>query len=106
MLVPLVFLLLAPLATGLPSTGLLRGRTPTLGLVTSVLDELIGTVGNTLVSVAGRLPSGPGLTPDTFSPPGLLHPQPTDVAAPVVDLGYARYQGYYNAKVDMNIYRG
>jgi len=27
-------------------------------------------------------------------------------AAPVVDLGYSQYQGYYDAKFDRNVYKG
>ena len=30
----------------------------------------------------------------------------SDVAAPVVDLDYAKYAGYYNSTFDLNIYRG
>lgn len=44
--------------------------------------------------------------PDRLTPPGLLTPQSTAVPAPVVDLGYAQYAGYFNATFHMNIYRG
>lgn len=30
----------------------------------------------------------------------------SDAEAPIVDLGYARYQGYYNSTFDLNVYRG
>ncbi|KAK3934071.1 lipase 2 [Diplogelasinospora grovesii] len=32
--------------------------------------------------------------------------QPTDVPGPIVDLDYARYQGYYNSTFDVDVYRG
>ncbi|KAK5659177.1 hypothetical protein OQA88_1267 [Cercophora sp. LCS_1] len=31
---------------------------------------------------------------------------PGDAASPIIDLGYAQYQGYYNSSFDLNIYRG
>ncbi|KAK1830989.1 lipase 2 [Podospora conica] len=30
----------------------------------------------------------------------------TDVASPIVDLGYSQYQGFYNSTVNWNVYRG
>ena len=30
----------------------------------------------------------------------------TDVASPIVDLGYSQYQGFYNSTANWNVYRG
>jgi hypothetical protein len=43
---------------------------------------------------------------ETFSPKPLFEFQSTDDPAPVVDLGYSQFQGYFNATFNLNIYRG
>jgi hypothetical protein len=45
---------------------------------------------------------------ETWTKPGarVLNHAGGDPVAPVVDLDYGRYQGYYNPAFDLNIYRG
>lgn len=31
---------------------------------------------------------------------------PIYASSPVVDLGYAKYKGYYNSTADLNVYKG
>jgi hypothetical protein len=40
----------------------------------------------------------------TLAPASLTNPIHT--ASPVVDLGYARYQGVYNDTYDLNVFKG
>ena len=35
-----------------------------------------------------------------------IHSRDSLVPAPVVDLGYSQYEGYYNTTLDINVYRG
>ncbi|KAH8890549.1 carboxylesterase [Thozetella sp. PMI_491] len=37
---------------------------------------------------------------------GALDPRDTSIPAPIIDLGYSQYQGYYNTTLDINVYRG
>ena len=42
----------------------------------------------------------------TKPPTRILQQSASDPVAPVVDLDYAQYQGYYNPAFNLNIYRG
>ncbi len=57
-----------------------------------------------VVLAAGQLVSAfiqDQLTPSTF-----MIRSASDPLAPIVDVEYAEYQGYYNASYDINVYRG
>ena len=44
--------------------------------------------------------------PTTATPPTLITPSSNSTAVPLVDLGYARYQGTYNSEYGLNIFKG
>lgn len=52
-----------------------------------------------MASLGQRLLLALAVTPNCLASPG-----PT--SSPVVDLGYAKYEGYYNSTADLNVYKG
>ncbi len=56
----------------------------------------------TIVVLATVLLAGVGASPAATPP----RPRAAAPTAPVVDLGYAKYQGYYNSTVDTIVYKG
>ena len=55
--------------------------------------------------VAGATPLLAFQLGDLWSPKP-LYPGSTGVPAPIVDVGYTKYQGYYNSTFDINVYKG
>ena len=71
--------------------------------------KMKGAFANRVAALFAATSTALGLVIDetwTKPPSRILQWQATSDAGPIVDLEYARYQGYYNPTFDLNIFRG